>query len=136
MKAKELMKYLSKIPDDSEILLDYWIDGEDFQLSSFKEKGKYKIWIWRTDEKKKEVIKMIHEDHKKYQELEWWNIEKENRIFQLERKLKNAEDNYLKLLWEYTEYKNQVRDAYRKFEDEERNYNNALWELDKVIMNR
>lgn len=56
--------------------------------------------------------------------------------FELERKLKNAEDNYLKLLWEYTEYKNQVRDAYRKFEDEEKNYNNALWELDKVIMNR
>lgn len=60
----------------------------------------------------------------------------EDENWELQRKLKNAEDRYMKLLWEYTDYKESVKTAYKNFEVAETVYNDMLWELDNTIMER
>lgn len=62
--------------------------------------------------------------------------ELETKNWELNRRLKNAEDRYLKLLWEYTDYKNSVETAYINYEVAEKVRNDMMKELYQIIMNR
>lgn len=60
-------------------------------------------------------------------------IELENKVDELERRLKIAQSEYLKLLWEYTCYKDRVRRTFKRVEQAYKNFDAELSDLDMDI---
>jgi hypothetical protein len=68
-------------------------------------------------EKPKEVLAptLFDENEPDLYENVHTSTELEDEVYELKRRLENAEDRYLKLLWEYEEYKKEVGNAFEEF---------------------